>query len=289
MRLIGEKVRHISFGEGTIKEINDKKITVTFDIGEKSFDYPYVFDKFLALENEELKGDIQEKKNEIEEEKARISLALELERSHEKQRRENEKRNSRKGGTLKAVKDNIAFKCNFHDEEDDSVCFEGKMLKEWRAYAGVIQSGVNKGKPKTIKKVAVNNLAVLTSKIPKKPEKDRFIFAAFLVNENVEGGEVEEGYVEAHPEYKISLSEEESKKIKFWDYYYNESNPEKIQASGVNRYISDEQSAQILKNIYNIKKGTSEEELAKGILEKFCQYKGLDVNNLSEPEGALKR
>ena len=47
--MIGEKVRHSIFGEGTIKEVKDgskthqKYITVEFKVGDKKFIFPDIF------------------------------------------------------------------------------------------------------------------------------------------------------------------------------------------------------------------------------------------------------
>ena len=170
------------------------------------------------------------------------------------------------------------------------VCYESQMLTQWRAFAGITQSGVNKGKPMKLRNVKSNSLAVLTTRLPFEKDNERFIFAVFLIDENYEGDNSEEGFVSAHTEYRIQLSKDESSKLKFWDYYFNPNKPEKIVlGSGLHRYLTDDQSAQILKKIMELKKGKSDEELSKKMFEFFCKIKNLNVVNLPEPNGALKR
>ena len=184
--------------------------------------------------------------------------------------------------------------CKFYEETkgefSKSVCYESQMLEIWTAGAGIIQNGDKKGKGMAIKDARANSLAALTTKIPKSYEKDRLIFAVFLIDENYEGDSKGEGYVGANPKYRIQLSLDEARKLKFWDYYFNLNKPEKIVfGSGLHRYLEDVQAAQVLNKICEIKKGTLEEELSKEFLEYYCSIKNLDIDNIPMPNGALQR
>jgi hypothetical protein len=175
-------------------------------------------------------------------------------------------------------------------EFSKSVCYESQMLEIWVAGAGITQSGAKKGTPMSLKNARANSLALLTTKLPDDKDENRFIFAVFLIDENYEGDNMEEGYVGANPKYRIQLSLEEAKELKFWDYYFNPNKPEKIVfGSGLHRYLTDTQSAQVLSKICQIKKGTGEEELSKEFLEHYCTIKKLDINSIAMPEGALTR
>ena len=173
---------------------------------------------------------------------------------------------------------------------DGFVCYESQMLRKWRAYAGIAQKGVNKGKPMKLKSVKANSLAMLTTKLPNEKDEERFIFAVFLIDENYEGDNTEEGYVGANPKYKIQLSLDEAKQIKFWNYYFNPNKPEKILfGSALHRYITDMQAAQVLNEICKVKKGTKDEYKSKELLRFYCNLKRLDIDNIINPNGALKR
>ncbi len=167
--------------------------------------------------------------------------------------------------------------------KDGFVCYESQMLKNWCAYAGENLSGENAGKPKKLNHVQTNSLAVLTTRLPNTEEKERLIFAVFLVDEAYEGDNRDSGYVTTSSKFKIELTPEEAKHIKFWNYYYNPSSPNRIQwGTGLFRYLNNEQSAQILKDIADIKKQTKDEALAEEFFSYFCNISGLNKNDISK-------
>ena len=45
------RVKHKSFGEGTVLSKNGNYITVSFTVGNKIFVYPDIFEKFLTLDD----------------------------------------------------------------------------------------------------------------------------------------------------------------------------------------------------------------------------------------------
>ena len=61
MQLLGQAVKHISFGKGVITDVSTKVVTVHFPQGEKRFLYPQAFAKFLTLKDEEKQEVINEK------------------------------------------------------------------------------------------------------------------------------------------------------------------------------------------------------------------------------------
>lgn len=170
------------------------------------------------------------------------------------------------------------------------VCYESVMLRDWRAAAGIVQHGKNKGKPMRLMQVQPNSLAVLTTREPKTPESKRIIFAVFLVDDTYEGDNRDEGYVSAESEYRIELSMAEAKRLKFWNYYYNPNAPRLIKfGSGLHRYLSDLQAVQILRDIAAVKEGTKKEALAKKFFQHFCRTNRIEKDSLPEPDGALVR
>ncbi|MDD2447927.1 MAG: hypothetical protein PHY91_09680 [Tissierellia bacterium] len=173
-------------------------------------------------------------------------------------------------------------------EIDEAFCYESTMLKDWKAYAGVVQSGKNKGKPKKLARARNNSLCVLTTRDPQTIEDTRYIFAVFLIDEFNEGNEIKEGYVGSKSKYKVKLSPEEAGEILFWNYYSNNNNPQNISwNSGLHRYIYDEQAAQILKDIAEVKKGTKDEKLANEFLKYYCDINKIDIKKIKELKGAL--
>ena len=184
--------------------------------------------------------------------------------------------------------------CAFYDttkaEFGKSVCYESQMLGIWKAGVGITQGSEEKGKPAALRNVKANSLAVLTTKFPHAEDEERFIFAIYLIEASYEGDSKDAGYVGANPKYRMQFSPEEARQLKFWDYYFNPQKPEKIFLRvGQHRYLTDAQSAQILKKVCEIKKGTPEEDLSKEFLGFFCRIKKLNIDNISVPNGALKR
>lgn len=175
-------------------------------------------------------------------------------------------------------------------QEEAFVCYESKMLDIWRASAGIVQSGARKGQPMTLRELSSNMLAILTTRLIDEKEADRIIFAVFLVMGRCEGDDNVEGYVEANSDYKIELSLEEAKQMKFWEYHYNEGVPSSLAwKSGLHRYINDIQGAQIIKAICQVKNDVKEKDYANRFMEHFCKLKGLNVDDIPGPEGGLLR
>ncbi len=175
------------------------------------------------------------------------------------------------------------------DNGNNKSCYESKLLNNWRSYPDISYIEKKGTKVKNLKNVNQGSLVLLSSVLPKEKEKDRIIFGAYLLQEDYVIDYNTKGYLKADEKHRVELSLEESKKIKFWDYYFNPSNPEKIANSSTTyRYFDDVQSAQVLRAIREIKKGTSDETISNEIFESYCNIKNIDVNAIPEPKGALK-
>lgn len=170
------------------------------------------------------------------------------------------------------------------------VCYESQMLRDWKAFAGVYHHGERKNQPIKLYRVQKNSLCVLTTRKPGMEEKDRFIFAVFMVDNAYEGDEKEEGFVSANSKYKIKLAPKEAERMLFWNYHANDNRADKpAWNTGLYRYFNDDMAAQILRNIVKLKENTEDYELAKEFLEYYCQVHRINVDTIGEPHGALKR
>lgn len=170
------------------------------------------------------------------------------------------------------------------------VCYESQMLREWAAFAGYVLTGEKRDEPKKIRNVQVNSLAILTTREPYANEEDRIIFGVFLVDEAEEGGAVSEGFVRSNSQYRLELSPQEAKQIKFWNYHANGNNPEKAAWSqGLYRYITDIEATQILRDIVAVKSVPAQKMAAQQFLEHFCTMKKISIDDIPEANGALKR
>lgn len=173
------------------------------------------------------------------------------------------------------------------------VCYESQMLRDWKAMAGVIQSGERKGQPVRLRNARSNSLCVLTTLEPNEPnssEADRIIFAVFLIDETYEGGDHIEGSVSTQSKFKLSLSQTEAQKMRFWRYYANKNIPEKAAwGTGLYRYLTDIQALQILRDIAIIKRNTKDEALATEFLTTFSKIVEIEVKDVGSFNGALTK
>ncbi|NBL00780.1 MAG: hypothetical protein EOM50_22835 [Erysipelotrichia bacterium] len=170
------------------------------------------------------------------------------------------------------------------------VCYESQMLREWKALAGVVQTGAKKGQPMKLNQVQNNSLCVLTTRDPNSNENERYIFGVFLVDQTYEGDYLDEGYVTTRSKYRIKFSPREAYKMLFWRYHANSNQPEVPRwSSGLHRYFEDEQAIQILQDIVHLKQGTEEEELANEFLIYFADINNIDISAVSTKNGALQR
>lgn len=172
---------------------------------------------------------------------------------------------------------------------EEFTCNESRTLKDWKVFSGKIKTGVNKGKPTKLSRVRTNSLCVLTTRDPKTSEKDRYVFAVYLVDDTYETNGKVEGFITTESEYKIKLSPSEAKTLLFWNYHINENHPEStVWGSGLHRYFQNEQAAQLLRDIAEIKVGTPDEELAERFYTYFCRMNIINTNMLKQPEGVLR-
>lgn len=158
------------------------------------------------------------------------------------------------------------------------VCYEARMLIDWKAEAGedVDDNGVHKAR--RITNAASNSLAVLTTTLPKTNGKDRVIFGVFITGVVDEGDDVKAGYVKAKADYYIELTPDEAKQMKFWNYHQNPNNANSIQwGSGPYRYIKDSTCVRILEDIVKIKTVPTEKAHAQNVLDYYCKIKGIDI------------
>ncbi len=169
------------------------------------------------------------------------------------------------------------------------VCYESRMLIDWKAEAGEDRNGIDGPKARRISNASKNSLAILTTELPDmEGGKERVIFGVFVTGVVDEGDDIQAGYVKVYGDYYIELTPEESKRMKFWHYHFNPNNPERIQwGTGLYRYMKDTVCARILADILEIKEGTSEQEKAKEMLEYYCNMKGIDINNIPDANGAV--
>ena len=175
-------------------------------------------------------------------------------------------------------------------ETGEYMCYESQMLRDWKAFAGFKHNGPQKGEAITIKNVSHNALSILTTRLPGSKEQDRVVFAVFLVKDIFEGDYVDEGFVVASSKFRLQLSEDEAKKVRYWEYHSNENDAASPRwGTGLYRYMDDIECAQILRRIAEVKRNSKDEHLARELFEEYCRITRISKEYIGEPEGALRR
>lgn len=283
MNLINMEVTHKHFGEGSVVKHDESIIEIHFATENKRFVFPDAFGKHLKLHDkstaQSLKKVIQKKQ---------------MEQEKEEQEKEEEKALRRREQQLRLEHDKLMKNHKLHpqsqmvywcDDEEQS-----KVFTEWKVFTGVINSGTNKGKPNKPTRLYKNSVCLLTARDANMPEKDRRILGIYMVKEHFIGKVCEDGYVPAHSEYRIQLTEQESEEMLFWKYYVNEKSPNRMTwNTGKYRYFDNVWVAQILLDIVSLKKDPKEQKLAQNFFEHFCILNQISKEELPENNGALIR
>lgn len=280
VNLLNEEITHKTFGDGNIVDQDDSFITVDFNDEIKKFVYPDAFENFITLKDEDVAKNLEKVIAE------RVAEKEELKKQQEAEKERLELEQKRKE-LLKNNKIHESSQIVFwldHEEEQQQV------FTDWKVSTGTIQSGKNKGKPNRVARLRPNSASILTVREADQDETERKILGLFMVEETFAGNLSEDGMVPTHAEYRIKLTDEEAEKMLFWNYYINKKHPHRTSwNSGRFRYFDNIWTAQILKDIITLK--TDEEEIkeAKNFLEYFCKLNALDINDIPEPNGALKQ
>lgn len=283
MNLINKEVTHKSFGTGSIVKHNESSIEIHFGTGSKKFVFPDVFIKHLKL-NDKDDATLLDK----------IIQKKELEQREEEWKKEEETKRQREFQELRLMHDKLMKNHKLHpesqlvfwcDEEEQTGAFS-----QWEVFSGLIKSGNNKGKPSKPIRLHQNSAILLTAKTPGMVEKDRRILGVYMVKENFIGKLCEDGYIPAHSEYRIELTEQESEQMLFWNYYVNEKFPDKMTwNTGKHRYFENLWMAQILQDIISLRNDPAEKELAQQFFDHFCKMNLITAQELPKPNGVLKR
>lgn len=280
MNLVNEKVIHETFGEGNVTNCNDSYIKINFESGDKKFVFPDVFENHVTFISEEATNLVNKKLEENAEQRKKEELILEKEKALEQELRyiENQKKLIKNGKVHSKVQS--VFWC-----EEDEV---EEVFAEWKVFTGEIKSGDNKGQPRKLARMNKNSACLLTKREEETPEGDRQVLGLFMTNESFDGRLCDDGYITAHPKYRIYLSEEESEKILFWNYYNDKVGCDKtVWNSGRQRYIDNIYIAQILRDIGELKENPEEKRMVQAFFEYFCKINLINQNELARANGAL--
>lgn len=279
MDLTNQKITHKVFGEGSVVSQNDSLITVKFDQEKKVFVYPDAFGNFISLKDpavaESMKNVVRRLKSEEEE-----LLKEEKEQRKQKLIIKSQKRKL-KNGRLHESSQAVFWL----DKEEQETIFS-----EWQVSTGSVQSGANKGTPSRAARLRPNSAIILTSRDEEQEETERRILGIYMVPETFSGSMSEDGLIPAHSKFRIQLTDEESDKMLFWNYYKNKNYPDRTTwNSGKYRYFDNIWAAQMLKDIIDMRSSEEGLEDVENFLNYFCQVNALEKDTITEADGALKQ
>lgn len=166
MNVIGKMVNHKTFGVGTVTELTDTIITISFRGTEKRFIYPDAFKRFLVFKGQRVQEHVEK-------------LIREKEAVAQRQKRIEQEENERRQKLL-----NFKISANSHlvmdipSEEIDSV------FQTLSVSAGTYLSGASKGLPRVLDRVKPNSLCLITSCLKGQEETERKLVGAFMVEED---------------------------------------------------------------------------------------------------------
>lgn len=283
MDLVNKEVMHEIFGKGNVINYDDSYIEINFESGDKKFSFPDVFKEYITFIDEKATDLVNKKIEKADEKQRKEDIILRKERALEKQLQYLEKQKKRtKSGKVNSQVQSV-FWCESREEEI-------KIFTEWRVFTGEIKSGKKKGQPRRLARMNQNSACLITRREDDMGEEDRKILGVFMANEFFNGRLSEDGYITAHSKYRLQLSEEESEKMLFWDYYVNKGSGNKtVWNSGRQRYFENMWMAQILKDIVELRDNPEQREEAQAFFGYFCIINSIDQDEIPMANGALKR
>tara|TARA_B100000949_G_scaffold174878_1_gene155624 strand:+ start:3454 stop:4539 length:1086 start_codon:yes stop_codon:yes gene_type:complete len=128
-------------------------------------------------------------------------------------------------------------------------CYDCIAQKELMFYPGHFHGENNDNEPIPCLQAKVGKIAVFTSREPGEPENERFIFAIGLMNyfEPITNGEAH--YENFHCDKKSAIIFRNTRP-KYWKYYSNANNPERVAwNTGLFRYLDDNTVRSLLMDI----------------------------------------
>ena len=161
------------------------------------------------------------------------------------------------------------------------LCYESRMLEDFSVSAGLDDKT---NAPRKFVKLDVHRLVVMTTIEPNKKGNERIIIGAFLVQDIIRD-EYGADKAISDPKYRVELTIDEARSMKFWDYYENKNAPDSEAWNyGLIRYLSDDLSAKILYDIVELMKKTrtnaNEIKEAEEFLNKYLKIIGKTLDQI---------
>lgn len=165
----------------------------------------------------------------------------------------------------------------FKGKVEEFPCNESRLFNKWTWNPG---AEYKTGEPFRILKSGKGKIAVLTTRFPNMPEKERKIIGFYKI-ENIEN----KTEVIGKKNFGLRLTLEEASELNFWSYHKNKNSSDPNWKQGRFRYLEDDQIAAILHDLKDIVRDPSDKEMIIKLLnEDYTKY------SLSKPKvkGAIE-
>lgn len=253
MDLIGQEIRHKTFGPGVVTGLSEGIVTVCFQNMEKRFIYPDAFNSFLVLDDRKAQQSI---------EKHIGAREMEAQKVRELQQAERDKRQ-------KLLNYKIA--ANSHAVFDIPSDRIEQVISSGRVSTGTYLSGYSKGMPRVAERIKPNSVCLLTTCAKGQAEQARSVIGAFMVAEDFFGGDADDGIVKAHAQHRMLISKESQ--LPFWEYFGQDKPP--VWGNKTFKYCSENVANRILVDLTQRLADSGQEETAIDFYKYFCKINGL--------------
>jgi hypothetical protein len=263
MQLVGQAIRHETFGKGIITDWDERMLTVCFPSGDKKFLYPDAFARHLTLKNSAMQNKIQ-----------RLLNAQAAKKEAELQAVQQAQEKRRLLHTMK-ISPNSQAVLDIPAEQ------EKEVFSTWSVSTGHYLSGYSKGDPRIPNRLKPNSLCLLTRREDGTPEQERRIIGAFMVEEDFWGTDCCDGVVNAHPAYRIALTQENVPA--FWPYIAEDPAKQRWGHTKL-KYFSNRTAEKILFDIRELCHTKKEKDAVEQFYQYFCRLNRLTPRKEQEEE-----
>lgn len=257
MQLIGQPIKHDTFGKGIVTGWDDTTVTVCFSTGEKKFVYPDAFSGFLHLKNDAIQREVQ-------------TLLAKREAAKNAERQAIQELQGR-NALLQNLKISPQSQAVFNIRPGQC----GELFSAWSVSTGCYASGSSKGSPRVPDRLKPNSMCLLTERAAKQPERERRIIGAFMVEEDFLGSYCRDGVIHAHPIYRLQLRPEHQ--LPFWPYVAQD--PEKQRwGNTAMKYMTNKTGERILFDIAERLLCDGSRQCAESFYQYYCKRNHLPPN-----------
>ncbi len=255
MKLEGKTIQHIKFGKGVVKEQRERYITILFPNGEKKFIFPEAFLDFLQLKDKATQGKID-----------KMLEGIVTEKNKKREEELKEEKFLERIKSLKVNPNSQAVLGMIQNKKQD-------IFNSGTAFSGEYLSGPSKGNPKPPIKLKLNSACLLTECLENEPEESRRIIGVFMVNDDFDGRNCDDGMIKVHDSYRIKL--EECETLLFWDYFSDDGKEAKWGKAEI-KYISNVKMQSILSDMKKTITDEKRQETAAELYKYFCYVNSLE-------------